>query len=232
MRINQYLSAAGFCSRREADKLIQEGRVKINGRIARLGDEVEPTFSVLVDGKKVARTNKKHYLAFHKPPGVVCTTDESVRGNIVQYIGFPSRIFPIGRLDKDSEGLILMTSDGDVVNRVLRAEHGHQKEYEVTLKRAIRDDQIARLVEGVEIFNPVKGERVIAKAHSCERIGPKELRIVLTQGLNRQIRRMCEAVGHDVKVLRRVRIMHIKLGKLPLGHYRELSKEEVKGLFR
>lgn len=233
MRINRYISEKGGCSRREADKLVAEGRVKIGGRIAVLGDIVMQGQKVTVDGNALGAPPKKVYLAFNKPIGITCTTDLRVKDNIISFIGYPERIFPIGRLDKDSEGLILLTNDGDVVNRVLRAEHEHQKEYLVQLNREVTDEQLARLLDGVEIFNPEKNEQVVVKAKKAEKTGStgKEALIVLTQGLNRQVRRMFEAVGLKVTNLKRIRIMHIKLGKLKTGFYRELSKAEVAGLW-
>lgn len=268
MRINRYISEKGCCSRREADKLISEGRVKIAGRTAVLGDIVMQGQKVTLDGKVLGAPPEKVYLAFNKPIGITCTTDLRVRDNIISFIGYPERIFPIGRLDKDSEGLILLTNDGDVVNRVLRAENEHQKEYLVTLNRTASDEQLQKLLDGVEIFNPEKNEQVIVRAkkvergdntaetdnkaaekkrkcgedaHSrdrktnsanCEAQAPdQKVKIVLTQGLNRQVRRMFEAVGLKVVNLKRIRIMHIKLGKLRTGYWRELSKAEVAGLW-
>lgn len=231
MRINQYLSAAGHCSRRQADRLIQEGKVKINGRRAVLGQSVKETDTVMVERQRIRLPQKKYYIAFHKPAGVVSTSDPKVKNNIIDYIGFHERIFTIGRLDKDSEGLILLTSDGDVVNRVLRAEKEHQKEYHVTVDRMISDKDIKTLQAGVTIFNPVQKKHVKVAAKIIERQGDRSFRIVLTQGLNRQIRRMCEALGYQVTTLKRVRIMHVHLGKLKAGSYRHLSKEEMKGLF-
>lgn len=251
MRINKYISEKGFCSRREADRLISEGRVKIGRKTAVLGDVVERGQTVRVDGTPLDQAPKKIYLAFNKPAGIVCTTDTRVRNNIISFIGHPERIFPIGRLDKDSEGLILLTNDGDVVNRVLRAEHEHQKEYEVELDRRISSEQLQTLLSGVEIFNPEKGVSVLVRAKYAELIpepdaqtetskmrGDADIRnsrnakIVLTQGLNRQVRRMFEAVGFRVVRLQRVRIMHIKLGKLKSGCYRMLSEAEIAGLYK
>lgn len=233
MRINRYISEKGGCSRREADKIIAEGRVKIAGKTAVLGDIVLQGQKVTLDGKTLGTAPKKVYLAFHKPAGITCTTDLRVKDNIISYIGYPERIFPIGRLDKDSEGLILLTNDGDVVNRVLRAEHEHQKEYVVRLDRPVKDEHIFALLEGVEIFNPEKNEKVIVRAKDARRSEQSETEatVVLTQGLNRQVRRMFEAVGLKVLQLKRVRIMHIKLGKLKSGYYRQLSDAEVAGLW-
>ncbi len=230
MRINKYLAEKGFCSRREADRLISEGRVRIGNKIAVLGDTVTQGSKVTIDGKPVGTSPAKCYLAFNKPTGVVCTTDTRVKGNIISFIGYPERIFPIGRLDKDSEGLILLTNDGDIVNKVLRAENEHQKEYRVKLSSSVSDEQLSKLLSGVTIYNPEKDENVEVKAKTVERLGSDEASIVLTQGLNRQVRRMFEAVGAHVIRLCRVRIMHIKLGRLKSGYYRELSEAEIAGL--
>lgn len=231
MRINRFISEKGTCSRREADRLIAEGRVRIDGRKAVLGDEVLPESKVTIDGKPLQQAPEKVYLAFNKPVGITSTTDTRVRGNIITFIGYPERIYPIGRLDKDSEGLILLTNDGDVVNKVLRAENLHQKEYRVWLAKPVDDEQMRQLMTGVTIFNPAKNEHVVVKSPDVQKRGEKEASIVLTQGLNRQVRRMFEAVGNKVVRLQRVRIMHIKLGKLKPGYYRHLTPEEVRGLF-
>lgn len=230
MRINKFLAEKGHCSRREADKLILEGRVRIGGKAAVLGDTVTAGQKVTLDGKSVGESPAKIYIAFNKPAGVVCTTDTRIKDNIISFIGYPERIFPIGRLDKDSEGLILLTNDGDIVNKVLRAENEHQKEYHVRLEHPVSDEQLAKLLDGVTIFNPEKNENVIVRAKSVTRISDAEAGVILTQGLNRQVRRMFEAVGSKVVKLRRVRIMHIKLGKLKPGYYRALSKAEIAGL--
>ena len=222
-RINKYLSEVGFCSRRVADSLIEEGKVTINGEIPELGAKVEEDDQVEVEGQIIGKITKQNnvYLAFNKPAGVVCTTDRKVEpDNIIDFIKYPKRIFPIGRLDKPSEGLILLTNDGDIVNKILRARNNHEKEYIVSVNRPINRDFIQRMSNGVEILN------TITRNCFVEKLGPKKFKIILTQGLNRQIRRMCEILGYRVKKLKRVRIMNIKLD-VPTGKYRELTKEEL-----
>ena len=222
-RINKYLSEFGYCSRREADKLIQEGKVTINGKIPDIGTKVEQGDQVEVKGQKIEKSpkQKKIYLAFNKPIGVVCTTDRRLEpNNIIDFIKYPERIFPIGRLDKQSEGLILLTNDGDIVNKILRARNNHEKEYIVRVNRPINRDFIKTMSNGVKILD------TITKSCYVKQLGPKKFKIILTQGLNRQIRRMCETLGFRVESLKRTRIMNIKL-KLPIGKYRELTKEEL-----
>ncbi len=233
MRINKYISEKFACSRRKADEYIKNGLVTIDGQTAVLGDIVMPGQKVMLNGENAGKTPEKIYLAFNKPVGITCTTDLRVKDNIISYIGYPKRIFPIGRLDKDSEGLILLTNDGDIVNRVLRAEHEHQKEYYVWLNKAVDKQAIQKLLDGVTIFNPEKGEDVFVKAKKAKILGEngKKISITLTQGLNRQVRRMVAEIGAKVVRLKRVRIMHIKLGKIKTGHYRNLSLEEVAGLW-
>ena len=224
MRLNKFLSESGACSRREADTLIAEGRVTVNGKRAQVGMQVEDTDDVRLDGDRVGKARKKLkpvYIALNKPVGITCTTERHVAGNIVDFVNHTERVFPIGRLDKDSEGLILLTNDGDIVNEVLRAEHNHEKEYVVTVDKPVTPDFVEKMSGGVRIGDQTtKPCKVFA-------LGPKTFRIVLTQGLNRQIRRMCEAFGYTVEQLRRVRIMHIKLGELPLGRWRQLSHTEI-----
>ncbi|HTJ44147.1 MAG TPA: 23S rRNA pseudouridine(2604) synthase RluF [Kofleriaceae bacterium] len=228
MRLNKYLSESGACSRREADTYIAEGRVTINGERAALGTQVEDGDDVRLDGERVGAARKKSrpvYIALNKPPGITCTTERHVAGNIIDFVNHPERIFPIGRLDKESEGLILLTNDGDVVNEVLRAEHNHEKEYVVAVDRAITPEFVQSMSAGVRLSDATtKPCKVIAR-------GPKLFSIILTQGLNRQIRRMCEAFGYEVTALQRIRIMHVKLGELPLGRWRNLNETEVKALF-
>jgi 23S rRNA pseudouridine2604 synthase len=221
MRINKYISETGVCSRREADAWIAAGRVAINGETASLGSKVSESDRVTVDGRPIGARKPVVYIALHKPVGITCTTERSVAGNIVDFVGHPERIFPIGRLDKDSEGLILLTNDGDIVNEVLRAEHAHEKEYIVTLERPVTPEFLAAMEAGVEILGK-RTRPCVATA-----VARKVFRIVLTQGLNRQIRRMCEALGHRVTRLHRVRIMHISLGELPSGSWRALDPDEV-----
>lgn len=226
MRINKYIAESGICSRREADAWIEAGRVAINGVRATLGSQVEPSDRVTVDGEPLSARPALVYVALHKPVGITCTTDRAEPDNIVDYVNHPQRIFPIGRLDKDSEGLILMTNDGDIVNAILRAENAHEKEYVVTVDRAFDDAFLAAMQSGVEIL----GTRT--RPCRAERLGREAFRIVLTQGLNRQIRRMCEALGYRVRRLRRVRIMHLELGELAAGEWRDLTDAERSELHR
>ena len=222
-RINKYLSEVGFCSRRAADILIEEGKVTINGEITEIGSKVEEGDQVEVEGQKIINPTKQKniYLAFNKPIGVVCTTDRRVEpDNIIDFIKYPKRIFPIGRLDKPSEGLIFLTNDGDIVNKILRARNNHEKEYIVSVNRPINKDFIQSMSNGVEILD------TITKNCFVKQLGQKKFKIILTQGLNRQIRRMCESLGYRVKSLKRVRIMNIKLD-VPTGKYREITKEEL-----
>ncbi|QED38907.1 23S rRNA pseudouridine(2604) synthase RluF [Antarcticibacterium arcticum] len=222
-RINKYLSEAGYCSRREADKLIEQGRVTINGKVPEMGTKVGTGDTIAVDGNPVAVTEeKKVYLAFNKPVGIVCTTDTGVeKDNIIDFINYPSRIFPIGRLDKASEGLIFLTDDGDIVNKILRARNNHEKEYLVTVNKPVTSTFIERMGMGIPILDTV------TKKCEVERLGNFDFRIVLTQGLNRQIRRMCEYLGYEVVRLKRTRIMNVTLD-VPTGQYRELTAEELK----
>ena len=222
-RINKYLSELGYCSRRVADSLIEEGKVTINGEIPEMGTKVEDGDQVEVEGQRIEKSTKqeKIYLVFNKPAGIVCTTDRRVESdNIIDFIKYPTRIFPIGRLDKPSEGLIFLTNDGDIVNKILRARNNHEKEYIVSVNRPINKDFIQRMSNGVEILD------TITKNCFVKQLGPKKFRIILTQGLNRQIRRMCESLGFRVKSLKRVRIMNIKLD-VSTGEYREFTKEEL-----
>ena len=227
-RINKYLSEVGYCSRREADRLILEGRVTINGKIPEMGSKVKDSDLIEVEGKRIEKLTKqkKIYLAFNKPVGIVCTTDRRVEPmNIVDFIKYPKRIFPIGRLDKHSKGLIFLTNDGDIVNKILRARNNHEKEYIVSVNRPITKEFIHSMSNGVEILE------TITKNCFVKQLGQKKFKIILTQGLNRQIRRMCEALGYKVRSLKRVRIMNIKLD-VPIGKYRELTKEELLELNR
>ena len=222
-RINKYLSEVGFCSRRAADILIEERKVTINGEITEIGSKVEDGDQVEVEGQKIINSIKQKniYLAFNKPIGIVCTTDRRVEpDNIIDFIKYPKRIFPIGRLDKPSEGLIFLTNDGDIVNKILRARNNHEKEYIVSVNRPINKDFIQSMSNGVEILD------TITKNCFVKQLGQKKFKIILTQGLNRQIRRMCESLGYRVKSLKRVRIMNIKLD-VPTGKYREITKEEL-----
>ena len=222
-RINKYLSEVGFCSRRAADRLIEEGKVTINGEITEIGSKVKEGDQVEVEGQKIINpTNQKNiYLAFNKPIGIVCTTDRRVEpDNIIDFIKYPKRIFPIGRLDKPSEGLIFLTNDGDIVNKILRAKNNHEKEYIVSVNRPINKDFIQSMSNGVQILD------TITKNCFVKQLGQKKFKIILTQGLNRQIRRMCDSLGYRVRSLKRVRIMNIKLD-VPTGKFREITKEEL-----
>lgn len=224
IRINKYLSETGFCSRREADKLIDEGRVTVNGKVPEMGTKVTIDDEIRVDGKLVREKKEKRiYLAFHKPVGIECTTNLNVRNNIVDYINYPERIFPIGRLDKASEGLIFMTNDGDIVNKILRARNNHEKEYIVTVNKPITDRFIQRMGNGIPIL-----ETVTRKCH-VEQVSKYIFKIILTQGLNRQIRRMCEYLGYEVTALKRIRIINISLD-VAVGRYRELTTPEIQQL--
>ena len=226
VRINKYLSEVGYCSRRVADRLIEDGQVTINGKVPQMGAKVKEGDQVEVKGQRIEKSKKQKniYLAFNKPIGIVCTTDRSVnQNNIIDFIKYPSRIFPIGRLDKLSEGLIFLTNDGDIVNKILRARNNHEKEYIVSVSRPINKDFIQRMSDGVEILD------TITKKCFVKKLGPKKFKIILTQGLNRQIRRMCESLGYRVVSLKRVRIMNIKLD-VPTGKYREFTYEELKEL--
>ena len=224
MRLNKYLSETGACSRREADKWIEAGRVTCNGTRAELGTQVGAGDEVRVDGEIIGAKKRPIYLALNKPAGITCTTEPKVPDNIVQFVGHPERIFPVGRLDKDSEGLILLTNDGDIVNEILRSENNHEKEYIVTVNRPITDLALRMLASGVKIMG------VSTKPCRVVRIGESSFRIILTQGLNRQIRRMCSALGYRAQRLQRVRIMNIDLGKLALGEWRYLTEPEVAAL--
>ena len=222
-RINKYLSEVGFCSRRVADRLIEEGKVSINGEITEIGSKVKEGDQVEVEGQKIINPTKQKniYLAFNKPTGIVCTTDRRVEpNNIIDFIKYPKRIFPIGRLDKPSEGLIFLTNDGDIVNKILRAKNNHEKEYIVSVNRPINKEFIQSMSNGVEILD------TITKNCFVKQLGQKKFKIILTQGLNRQIRRMCESLGYRVRSLKRVRIMNIKLD-VPTGKFREITKEEL-----
>ena len=222
-RLNKFLSEVGYCSRREADRLIKEGKVTINGEIPCIGSKVEEGDQVEVKGQRIEKTNKQKniYLAFNKPVGIVCTTDRRVEpDNIIDFIKYPQRIFPIGRLDKLSQGLIFLTNDGDIVNKVLRARNNHEKEYIVSVDRPINKEFVQKMSKGVEILE------TITRSCFVKQLGPKKFKIILTQGLNRQIRRMCESLGYRVKSLKRVRIMNIKLD-VPTGKYRKFTKEEL-----
>ena len=223
-RLNKYLSEVGFCSRRKADDLIEQGRVTINGVVPEMGTKVSPDDEVRVNGELIIPPKKENiYLAFNKPVGIVCTTNPAEKKNIIDFINYPTRIFPIGRLDKPSEGLILLTDDGDIVNKILRARNNHEKEYIVTVDRLISQDFIQRMSNGIPILDTV------TKKCEVEQLSKYVFRIVLTQGLNRQIRRMCEYLGFEVVQLKRIRIMNIVLD-VPVGKYRHLTSKELQEL--
>ena len=222
-RINKFLSEIGYCSRRAADRLIEQGRVTINGEVPEMGTKISAEDEVAVNGKVVHRAKKKKmvYIAFNKPVGIVCTTDQRrEKNNIIDYINYPTRIFPIGRLDKPSEGLIFLTNDGDIVNKILRARNNHEKEYEVTVNKPVTEEFIKAMGNGVPILDTVTRKCFVKQT------GKKSFKMILTQGLNRQIRRMCEYLEYDVKKLKRVRIMNIKLD-IPVGAYRDFTSKEL-----
>lgn len=223
-RLNKFVADSGYCSRREADRLIAEGRVQVDGRPGALGDRVLPGMRVTVDGQSLSGRGEKVYIALNKPAGIVCTTDPREPMNVVDYLDYPIRIFPVGRLDKDSEGLLLMTSDGEIINRILRAAGGHEKEYEVEIDRPVTKEFVEKMSAGVPILDTV------TLPCRVRRTGEKSFNIILVQGLNRQIRRMCEALGCNVVRLRRIRIMNVRLGAMRPGQWRELSEEELSGL--
>ena len=224
-RLNKFIADSGYCSRREADRLIEEGRVRLDGRVGALGDRVLPGMAVTVDGRSLTGESEKIYIALNKPRGIVCTADPREPMNVVDYLNHPARIFPIGRLDKDSEGLLLLTSDGEIVNRLLRAAGGHEKEYEVEIDRPVTKEFVRRMMAGVPILDTV------TLPCRVRRTGERSFNIILVQGLNRQIRRMCEALGANVTHLRRVRVMNIRLGRLQPGQWRELTGDELAELF-
>lgn len=227
MRLNKYISETGMSSRREADGWIEQGRVTVNGKPAGLGTQVEAGDEVRVDGQLVGARRQKHvYIALNKPVGITCTTERHIDGNIVDFVGHRERIFPIGRLDKDSEGLILLTSNGDIVNEILRSENNHEKEYVVTVDRPLTDAFLHGLSRGVRL------EELAATTKPCKvsRVSKNTFRIILTQGLNRQIRRMCEAFDFKVRRLQRIRIINIRLGELQPGRWRDLTEPELREL--
>ena len=228
VRINKYLSEAGVCSRRGADRLIEEGRVSVNGTLAFLGSVVKNSDEVRVDGNLVKPVIKKVLIAFNKPRGIVCTTADpkSKDVNIIEYINYPERIFPVGRLDKDSEGLILLSNDGDLSNKIMKARNFHEKEYEVEVDKPFDDEFLKKMSEGVPILD------TITRKCTLKRTGKTSFNIILTQGLNRQIRRMCEYFGYKVLKLKRIRIMNIKLGNLKSGTYRNITDKEYEELIK
>lgn len=224
IRINKFLSESGFCSRREADRLIEQGRVTINGIVPEMGTKIGSNDEVRVNGTLIQEKKEDRiYLAFNKPPGIECTTNLDVRDNIIDYINYPERVFPIGRLDKGSEGLIFLTNDGDIVNKILRARNNHEKEYIVTVNKAVTERFIQRMSDGIPILD------TITRKCKVEQVSKNIFRIVLTQGLNRQIRRMCEYLDYEVVALKRTRIINISLD-VPVGEYRLLTAKEITDL--
>lgn len=228
IRINKYLSEAGVCSRREADRQVAEGNVTVDGAIAEMGTRVFAGQQVLYCGQPVQKEEEMILLVFHKPVGIVCTAEKREKNNVIDYIHYPKRIYPVGRLDKDSEGLLLLTNNGDIVNKMMRAGNMHEKEYIVTVNKPVTDSFLRGLAGGV----PLVELNTTTRKCKVERIGKKEFRIILTQGLNRQIRRMCEYFGYRVEKLVRTRIMNIELGSLENGKYRDVTEEEYKELLR
>ena len=224
MRLNKYISETGACSRREADKWIEAGRVSLNGQPATLGTQVADGDEVRIDGNLIGVKKQQVYIALNKPVGIICTTEAHIEDNIIDHVGYPERIFPVGRLDRDSEGLILLTNNGDIVNEILRSENNHEKEYVVTVDRPITDLSLRMLAAGVKIMGEV------TKPSKVTRVNAQSFRIILTQGLNRQIRRMCSALGYKARRLQRVRIMNIHLGNLRPGQWRHLTRAELAGL--
>ena len=223
-RINKAISSSGYCSRRQADALIESERVTINGKLAVLGDRVTEEDTIAIDGKPIKEESQNIYLILNKPVGITCTTDTRVLGNVIDFINYPKRIFHVGRLDKPSEGLLLLTNDGDIVNKILRAEYEHEKEYIVRVDRPVTSSFIHQMSSGVPILDTVTNRCKV------EQISRFTFRIVLKQGLNRQIRRMCEHFNYNVEALQRVRLINIELGDLPVGEWRYLTKEELNKL--
>lgn len=231
VRLNKYLSMAGVCSRREADQLIRSGRVTVDGRKAVCGMQIEEGQVVRVGKKEIKSKNEKIVLAVNKPVGIICTEDMRIRNNIIRFLKYPQRVTYAGRLDKESEGLLIMTNDGDLINRMMRSRYGHEKEYKVTVDRPVTEQFLQKMAGGVRIRDEEKGIDAVTRPCRTEQIGKYTFSITLTQGLNRQIRRMCEALGYRVKKLVRVRIMNIELGSLKPGAYRRLTKQELKELY-
>ena len=225
-RLNKYLSEHGFCSRREADRLIEQGRIRVNGELPALGTKVSDVDEITINGKLLNARPETVYIAFNKPIGITCTTDPNKKDNIVDFIKFPTRIFHIGRLDKPSEGLIFLTNDGDIVNKILRAGNNHEKEYIVTIDQPVTDEFVSRMSNGINILDTVTQNCFV------EKISQYVFRIILKQGLNRQIRRMCEALDYEVTKLKRVRIMNVTLDGIGVGEWRYLTKDEMEEINR
>lgn len=230
MRLNNYISSSGLCSRRKADDLIKANRVKVNGNIPEIGCRISPDDKVELDGILVEHNIQKVYIALYKPTGITCTTETHIVGNIVDYVNYKDRIFPIGRLDKDSEGLILLTNDGGIVNKILREENYHEKEYLVTVDRPISNRTLDEMSEGVKIYNPVKNIYTTTKPCTIKSLDERTFKIILSQGLNRQIRRMCQHFDYKVVKLKRIRILDITLSGLSYGQWRLLTEVETEKL--
>lgn len=228
VRLNKYISSSGFCSRREADRYIELGKVKIDGKVAELGDRVYDYQQVSVDNHSIETDRKLVYIALHKPVGITCTTDAKIPDNIATFMDYPGMIFPIGRLDKDSSGLILLTNDGDIVNKILRSTNHHEKQYIVTVDKEVTAHFMEQLANGIKIYNPVNNTYQMTKPAIVSKISSKTFSIILTQGLNRQIRRMCTALDSKVQSLKRVRVMNIELGNLKIGQWRYISDDELR----
>ena len=228
IRLNKFMADCGHCSRREADRLIEAGKVLVNGEVAEMGMRVTDADKVTVNGKVLKREEKTILLVFNKPPGITCTAAKDDETNVVDYIDYPKRIYPIGRLDKYSEGLLLLTNRGDLVNGIMRSRYGHEKEYIVTVDRVVDDELLRRLSSGVYL----KDLDVTTKPCKCQKVARNKLSMIITQGLNRQIRRMCEACGCRVTKLKRVRILDIELGDLPVGEYREATEKELNSVLK
>lgn len=231
IRLNKYISESGICSRREADRLIEAGKVMVDGEPAIQGMKVTPAQRVTVGKKELGRKDEMVVLAVNKPPGIICTEDKKTKNNIIRFLKYPVRITYVGRLDKDSEGLLLMTNNGDIINRMMRAGNYHEKEYNVTVNKEVTSDFVEQMKNGVHISDKEKGLDAVTRPCKVEQTGKYKFKIILTQGLNRQIRRMCEALGYKVTALKRTRIMNIELGTLKPGEYRRLSDAELDGLY-
>lgn len=227
MRLNKFISSTGFCSRRKADEFISEKKVTINGEVAVLGQEANIGDEICVDGTLIKQNDKEVYIILNKPIGITCTTERHIEGNIIDFINHSERIFPVGRLDKDSEGLIMLTNDGDIVNKILREENNNKKEYIVTVDKMVTQDFINGMSSGVKIYNPVKNEYTNTKKCEVVKLKPNSFKMTLSQGLNRQIRRMCTHFGYKVINLKRVKIMHLSLKGLKTGEWRDLTSEEL-----
>ncbi len=231
IRLNKYLSDAGVCSRREADRMIESGKVTVDGKVAVPGMKVESGQEVRIGKKVIENSEKKTVLAVYKPAGIVCTEDKREKKNIIQYLNYPVRVTYAGRLDKDSEGLLIMTNDGDLINGMMRARYGHEKEYKVTVDHPVTDEFLKHMAKGVRIIDQEKNLDAVTRPCRVSKIGKYTFSIVLTQGLNRQIRRMCDALGYRVKKLKRIRIMNVELGEMKPGEIRKLTKQELEELY-